>query len=199
MSPRTDTAPLAGSLPAGDLPDSLPHLQARIWQELARCATDRGHGWRVATLATLDEAGGPDARSVVIREVDPEGQELVFFTDARSPKVAQFAADPRGTLVMWSADLGWQLRLRVQLQVDTAGLAVSSRWARLKMSPAAFDYLSPLPPGTPLAHPQPERGTREHFAVVTARVGAIDWLGLRREGQRRALFAPPAAPRWLQP
>lgn len=185
--------------PASAVPCTLEGIEARIWEELARCAGDRSHGWRVCTLATLDADGEADARSVVIREVNTDRRELVFFTDARSPKVAQFAARPKGTLVMWSAELGWQLRLKVDLGVETAGLAVSSRWARLKMKPAAFDYLSPLPPGTPLEHPVPERGSREHFAVVTLQVRAIDWLGLRAEGQRRALFAPPAAPRWLQP
>lgn len=178
---------------------SLEGIESRIWEELARCAQNHAHEWRVCTLATLDAAGEADARTVVIREVDVDRHELAFFTDARSPKVAQFAARPRGTLVMWSAELGWQLRLKVGLSVETAGLAVSSRWARLKMKPAAYDYLSPLPPGTPLAHPVPERGSRGNFAVVTLQVLSIDWLGLRAEGQRRALFAPPAAPCWLQP
>jgi pyridoxamine 5'-phosphate oxidase len=186
--------------PASNDPlESLDRIEARVWEELARCAHDRAHQWRVAALATLDANGEADARSVVIREVDVERRELMFFTDARSPKVAQFAANPKGTLVMWSTDLGWQLRLRVSLRVETAGLAVSSRWARLKMKPAAFDYLSPLPPGTPLKHPQPERGSRGHFAVVMAQVLSIDWLGLRDEGQRRAEFAGPEATRWLQP
>lgn len=184
---------------SNDALESLAHIEARVWEELALCAQDRSHEWRVCTLATLDANGEADARSVVIREVDLDRRELVFFTDARSPKVAQFAANPKGTLVMWSANLGWQLRLKVNLRVETAGLAVSSRWARLKMKPAAFDYLSPLPPGTPLAQPVPERGSRGHFAVVTVQVLAIDWLGLRAEGQRRAEFAPPEAARWLQP
>jgi hypothetical protein len=182
-----------------EAPDTLDSIEARVWQELANTAINRSHGWRVASLATLDANGEADARSVVIREVDVERHELVFFTDARSPKVAQFAANPKGTLVMWSGELGWQLRLKVMLRVETAGLAVSSRWARLKMTPATYDYLSPLPPGTPLEHPQPERGTRGHFAVVTAEVVSIDWLCLRDEGQRRALFAPPEPARWLQP
>lgn len=199
MSARPFLVARCGAHVANEPLDSLAHIEARVWEELARCATHREHEWRVCTLATLDANGDADARSVVIREVDADRRELVFFTDARSPKVAQFAARPKGTLVMWSAELGWQLRLKVDLGVETAGLAVSSRWARLKMKPAAFDYLSPLPPGTPLEHPVPERGSREHFAVVTLQVRAIDWLGLRAEGQRRALFAPPAAPRWLQP
>jgi hypothetical protein len=178
---------------------TLDNIQQRVWQELSRAAADRGHAWRTAALATLNAQGEADARSVVIREVNVDSRELVFFTDARSPKVAQFEAHPMGSMVMWSPDLGWQLRLKVALRVETSGLAVSSRWARLKMKPAAFDYLSPLPPGAPLDHPEPERGTREYFAVVTARVHAVDWLGLRREGQRRALFSDAEAPRWVQP
>jgi pyridoxamine 5'-phosphate oxidase len=70
--------------------------------------------------------------------------------------LAQGGADARpaaGTLLAWSERLGWQLRLRVALAVETEGLGVSSRWARLKMSPAAHDYLSPLPPGAPRRWP----------------------------------------------
>ena len=76
--------------------------------------------------------------------------------------------------------------------VQTSGLAVSSRWARLKLSPAAQDYLSPLPPGAPLtaapSRPQPDRDSRSHFAVVQAQVQAMDWLELRPGGHRRALL-----------
>jgi len=193
LATSTPAAAAAGSA------DSLPALEARLWQELARVATDKAHAWRIATLATVDAQGEPDARSVVIREVDAEAHHLVFYTDARSPKVAQCQARPRATLVMWSAALGWQLRLKVLLDIETSGLAVSSRWARLKMTPAAFDYLSPLPPGSELAQPTPERGSREHFAVVTAQVQQMDWLDLRREGARRAAFSRTARPRWLAP
>jgi pyridoxamine 5'-phosphate oxidase len=56
------------------------------------------------------------------------------------------------------------------------------------MTPAAHDYLSPLPPGSKLDRPLPARGTREYFAVATATVGAVDWLELRADGQRRASF-----------
>jgi len=101
-------------------------------------------------------------------------------------------------VVAWSPELGWQLRMTVRLEVETSGLAVSSRWARLKMTPAAQDYLSPLPPGSPLAHPAPERGSREHFALVTARVERIDWLDLATAGHRRAIFEASGA-RWVQP
>ena len=178
--------------------DSLTLIENSLWQQLQLAAQQRDHEWRTMALATVqdDEA---QARSVVLREVDAAARELIFFTDARSAKVAQMQAQPVGTLLCWSKDLGWQLRLRVALQVQTSGLNVSSRWARLKLTPAAQDYLSPLPPGTPVAERyEPERATRDHFAVVMARVQAVDWLELHADGHRRARFDGEGA-QWLQP
>ncbi|MDP1533781.1 MAG: pyridoxamine 5'-phosphate oxidase, partial [Rubrivivax sp.] len=117
---------------------------------------------------------------------------------ARSAKVAQIRAHPEGTLVLWSRSLGWQLRLRVTLDIETEGLLVSSAWAQLKMTPAAQDYLSPLPPGSALGQALPERDSRGHFAIVSARVQAIDWLELHADGHRRARFDAQGA-RWLTP
>lgn len=178
----------------------LPALRAACWQQLQQAAHDRGHDWRVMTLATA-AAGVADARSVVIRDVLPGEQQLVFYTDSRAPKVQQALAQPRAVLLAWSRTLSWQLRLQVLLQVQTEGLEVSSRWAQLKLRPGAQDYLSPLPPGAVLsggAPPPPERASRAHFAVVTAQVLALDWLELHADGHRRAMFDDTGA-RWLQP
>ena len=179
---------------------TLPAIEAALWRELGAATRERGHEWRVAVLATV-EAGAAEARCVVLREVEAERRRVVFYSDARSPKVRQAENTPGATLVLWSRSLSWQLRLRVQLEVLTSGLTVSSRWARLKMTPGAQDYLSPLPPGHALgseAAPLPERGTREHFAVVIAQIESIDWLELHAEGHRRAAFDATGA-RWLVP
>jgi hypothetical protein len=178
--------------------DSLALIEASVWQELLFAAQQADHEWRTMALGTVagDEA---QVRTVVLREVDSAARELVFFTDARSPKVAQMRQRPNGTLLCWSSRLGWQLRLRVTLDVQTSGLQVSSRWARLKLTPAAQDYLSPLPPGSPVADRfEPERASRSHFAVVVASVLSADWLELHADGHRRALFGP-AGGQWLQP
>jgi len=179
--------------------DTLPDIEAALWRELARAPLDRHHEWRTPVLATADE-NGADARTVVLRETDADARELRLFTDARSAKVAQVARQPQGTLVMWSKRLSWQLRVRVHLRVQDEGLAVASRWARLKQSPAAQDYLSPTAPGSPLDAPAPGRVVPErgHFALVTARVLAIDWLELHASGHRRAGFDA-AGGRWLVP
>jgi len=177
--------------------EDLAEIETAVWNELAAAVGRRTHPWHLAVLATVD-GGNADARLIVLRELDREARELVFFTDARSPKVRQLGSHPQGVMVLWSESLGWQLRLTVQMEVETAGLAVSSRWAHLKMKPAAHDYLSPLPPGSPLANLAPERGTREYFALVRSRVQSIDWLDLHPEGYRRACFDEQGR-RWLAP
>ena len=102
---------------------------------------------------------------------------------------------------MWSPALGWQLRCRVLLSLDMTGLAATSRWAKIKLTPAAQDYLSRLPPGAPLGVPEaaaPEPLKREYFAVISAQVLSIDWLELHRAGHRRAVFDAHGR-RWVQP
>ena len=177
--------------------ETLALIERTLWAELAQAASERDHPWRVLGLATVEGARAA-ARSVVLREVVPQKRRLLFYTDSRSPKVEQLRQQPLGTLLAWSAPWGWQLRLEVSLAVAESGLEVSSRWARVKLSPSAQDYLAALPPGTPVDRHEPERGSRAHFGVVTAQVSAIDWLELHADGHRRARFDEQGG-RWLAP
>ena len=177
--------------------DTLAEIEAAVWRELALAVRHKRHPWRTAVLATV-EGEVADARSVVLRDLEAESRTLLIYTDSRSPKAMQLAAHPHGTLVLWSEALGWQLRLRVALTLETAGLRVSSRWAKLKLTPAAHDYLSPLAPGSELgARPLP-RESRDHFAVITAQIRSVDWLELHADGHRRARFDAAGAA-WLAP
>ena len=180
--------------------DTLGAIEAAIWQQLALCVADKSHPWRTPVLATIDGERA-DARTVVLREIDERQRALLIYTDERAGKVHQLLRQPHGTLVMWSPALGWQLRCRVRLVIEMSGLAASSRWARIKLSPAAQDYLSPLPPGMPLdGQTPPTHGTvkRDYFAVIDATIDAIDWLELHAQGHRRAIFDAQGA-RWVQP
>ena len=176
--------------------DSLAEVEAALWRELDDAAHHPQHPWRTAVLATTDGEVG-DARTVVLRGSDSVAQRLTLFSDARAAKVAQLSAHPLGTLVLWSPALNWQLRLRVQLQAVTDGLAVSSQWTRLKLSPAAHDYLSTQAPGSVLANALGARGDRAHFALILADLVSIDWLELHPQGHRRARFGAGDAS-WLQ-
>jgi len=178
---------------------ALEAIHAEVWRQLTLATTDRTHPWRTSVLATVN-GHMADARTVVLREIDERGRRFLIYTDERAAKVPQLLSHPVGTLVMWSAEMGWQLRCRVHLALEMTGLAASSRWARIKLSPAAQDYLAPLPPGTPLDSDAPphEPLTRDYFSVITAKILSMDWLELHDRGHRRASFEGNAA-RWLQP
>ena len=177
--------------------ESLRLVETACWQELERAAREREHGWRIMTLATV-EGEQAHARSITLRGADTAARRLVFYTDDRSPKLAQLQRNPLGTLLAWCPQLSWQVRLQVRLVQETDAALVGERWARLRMTPAAQDYLSPMAPGEPLTHPGQERGSREHFSIVNAEVMSLDWLELHPEGHRRALFST-GGPQWVQP
>ena len=178
----------------------LESSHAELWRQLELAAMEKAHPWRTPVLATIN-GHLADARTVVLREIDAREQRFLIYTDERAAKVPQLLSHPVGTLVMWSATIGWQLRCRVHLGLEMTGLAASSRWARIKLSPDAQDYLSPLPPGTPLdadPEPAPAPALRDYFSVISAKVLSIDWLELHAQGHRRARFENNTA-RWLQP
>lgn len=197
--PGPDTATDTARAPARL--ERLDAIHQALWQQLAACTQQRGHPWRSPVLASVDAQGLPDARTVVLREVLPEARLLRLYTDARSPKMQQLQAQPRARLVFWSPGLGWQLRLQTYAQLITDGLAVTSRWATLRASPAARDYLSPLPPGAPVGDcpASPEGAPRMHFAVLELQVQHLDWLELHPQGHRRACFDAQGQGQWLTP
>jgi len=61
------------------------------------------------TLATSTPEGRPSARIVLLKGADARG--LVFFTDSRSRKGLELAANPEAALVFWWAELERQVRV----------------------------------------------------------------------------------------
>ena len=169
-------------------------LRQRIWAELQRATQDRHHEWRTPALATLGTDGMPQARSVVLRHASAQLARLTIYTDERSPKVAEIAANSCVNLVFWSKRLSWQLRVRADMSVQTSGPEVEAAWAQVSQSAAAGDYLSASAPGDALpVTPAPPgaanaQAAAHHLAVLTAQVQQMDWLELSRDGHRRAVF-----------
>ena len=87
--------------------DALVHFDA--WYAEARdCEAIRyAHAF---CLATVDEEGRPDARTVLLKR--RAGDTLVFFTDERSNKGRQLAAQDEAAIVFYWEALDRQVRLR---------------------------------------------------------------------------------------
>jgi pyridoxamine 5'-phosphate oxidase len=176
-------------------------IHQQIWKELGRASRDRHHAWRTPVLATTGSDGVPNARTVVLREVDAERQRLYIYTDRRSPKVRELAKTPDALFVFWSTRLHWQLRVLVVLSIQTEGPRVEALWQHIQQTPAAADYLGRQAPGSPLAAPQSGFASPQpesQFALLDAQVREIDWLELGRDGHRRASFREDSW-QWLAP
>jgi pyridoxamine 5'-phosphate oxidase len=79
--------------------DADPHAQFRKWLEEA-VAHDLLEP-NAMTLSTVDAAGRPFSRTVLLKACDARG--FVFFTNYESAKGRQLAAEPRCALTFWWA------------------------------------------------------------------------------------------------
>jgi pyridoxamine 5'-phosphate oxidase len=97
------------------------------------------------TLATVGADGRPSARIVLLKGVDNGG--LVFYTNTRSRKGRELAADPRAALDFWWPHIGWQVRFEGDVAPVTAAEAdayFASRARGSQLGAWASDQSAPL-------------------------------------------------------
>ena len=71
------------------------------------------------TLATVDVAGQPSARTVLLKAVDRRG--LTFYTNLESRKARELVANPQAALLFWWPPQGRQVRFEGEIEpVDDA-------------------------------------------------------------------------------
>ena len=92
----------------GDLPeiDEPFGLFARWMQEAQRSEPRDADA---AALATVDSAGLPDVRMVLVKRFDERG--FVFFTNSESAKGSELAENPKAALVLYWKSLNRQVRV----------------------------------------------------------------------------------------
>jgi len=173
-------------------------LSERIWSELERALTDRDHGWRTPVMASVDNQGLPQARTLVLRELDKDQWRLSAYTDHRSPKATQLRQRPHASLVFWSPGLKWQLRVSARVSIQIQGERVEAVWQTLERTSAAGDYLSKTPPGSPLVEPQTSSPHSHALGILDFYVLEMDWLELSARGHKRARLNKDRL-EWLEP
>lgn len=83
-----------------------PIVEVQAWLDEAR--TQGILGYDTAIVATATPDGRPSARALILRGLDARG--FVFYTDTRSRKGRELAANPRAALVLQWAELQRQVR-----------------------------------------------------------------------------------------
>lgn len=99
------------------MPGRGPIDVVRDWVEEARAAGILGYDAAVVATSTPD--GRPSARAVLLRGLDERG--FVFFTDQRSRKGRELAANPRAALVLLWPQLERQIRVEGPVEMISAG------------------------------------------------------------------------------
>lgn len=90
--------------------DDPPAEPGGLLEEWVRRAKERGvREALAATLATTDDDGAPDARTVALRRLTADGAE--FGTSSDSRKGRQLTADPRAAVVLYWRELLQQVRV----------------------------------------------------------------------------------------
>ncbi|MGK6317168.1 pyridoxal 5'-phosphate synthase [Neorhizobium sp. DT-125] len=110
---------LKAPLPDMDLEafPATPQEAFTIWLDEALAAGIREP--HAMTLSTRDENGWPDARVLILKNVDGRGWH--FAIKAESPKARQIAAEPHVALTFYWPVLGRQIRLRGPASLLSAG------------------------------------------------------------------------------
>ncbi|MBV2152963.1 pyridoxal 5'-phosphate synthase [Kitasatospora sp. SUK 42] len=126
--------PMARPLPSFDH-EAAPAEPGPLFVEWLATALDAGVlDPQAFTLSTVDADGVPDARVLVLRDMDAAGTGWNFSAAADSPKGRQLANHPAAALTVYWPQLGRQVRVRGTVE-RAADLVAAAEFAT--RSPAA--------------------------------------------------------------
>ena len=173
-----------------------------LWDRLEEAATRGKPAFHLPALATVAADGTPAARVVVLRHADRAAGVVGCHADARSPKVAELAANPAAAWVFYDRPGKLQVRLTGRTELIADGPAFEAAWADTTPS-ARRCYLGDFPPGAAADGPESNVPVeladrdptgaesapgRARFRLVRTTAETLDWLHLAHDGHRRARF-----------
>ena len=190
---------------------SLSSIHEDIANRLSNAAADRQSPMHVPAVVTSNV----DARGMVLRGFDIRTWTLRFHTDARAPKVATIAADPRMAVLFYDKKAKIQIRVRGTGRVVLDGPITNAAWAEstnfarrcyLGDAPGAVseNATSGLPAEFEGVEPDDAQllPARENFAVLLVELTELDWFYLAQSGHSRAQFTRDGESwigRWVAP
>ena len=120
-----------------------PFALFRAWLEEARAAEPNDPN--AMAVASVDEAGMPDLRMVLLNGLDARG--FVFFTNFGSAKGRQLLAQPKAALLFHWKSLRRQVRVRGDVEMVSEGEAdayFATRPSQSRIGAHASDQSRPL-------------------------------------------------------
>lgn len=169
-------------------PDS---IHDHIWQKLRDTTAGDRSEMKIATLATV-AADYPQQRSVVLRDVDPQQRQLIFFTDGRSEKITELGTNPKVGLHFWDKELDLQLRMNGSMRALQNGPLAEKYFKEVPQERYA-EYGTRDSPGSHLKNPEEEYVVSEkmaerHFTVLQFSCLRLEALQLNGDHHYRIEF-----------
>ena len=174
----------------------LSEIFGAIWLKLSDALLSPTAAWRLPVLSTCSD-GGPDLRTVVLRDLDADSWSLTCYTDARSAKVRQVKANPRVSWLFYCPDERIQLRVYGVAAISTCGSEVAAAWDSIPAY-SRQNYLTDEPPGK-TANSRVIVGSLNgdaddfsdginNFAILSCALSKMVWLSVDGQRQVSAVF-----------
>ncbi len=159
---------------------------------------DRRSAAHTPVVASVDAAGRPSQRVMILRAVDWPQRLLRFHTDLRSAKTSEMD-EAAASVLIYDADAKIQLRLSGHGRIESVSGAAEAAWEGSTLF-ARRCYMAEAAPGQAIAHPssglphwiegkQPSDAeiapARGNFAILLIQFDMIEWLFLANQGHRR--------------
>ena len=160
-----------------------------VWQQLIRAKNDKKHPFRFGTFGTVSNDIA-NMRTVVIRKVIKETNELWLYTDFRTPKVKEIQINPKVSWHFYHPKQQIQIRLYGTAEIFHNQMINQEIWQNLPEY-GKSEYLTQNAPGTTkITKDIAILGTDNsaNFCIIKTTIHQIDWLKLSREEHQRVGF-----------
>ena len=155
-------------------------------KQLLAALKHKKHPFRFFTLATQNQNGKINLRTVVLRDFDPEQMTFTIFTDARSKKVNELKQNDNTQCLFYDS------KRMVQLIFQAKMTKIINHDLTYKSLPESNkkDYSSLQLPGSIIKGPDQliHDNSKGHFIKIDFKFSSFEYLKLKRRNHIRAIF-----------
>ena len=155
-------------------------------KQLLACLKHKKHPFRFFTLATQNQNGKINLRTVVLRDFDSEHMIFTIFTDSRSKKVKELKKNDDAQFLFYDS------KRLIQLTFHAKMIRIIKDDLTYKVLPESNknDYSSIQLPGSIIKGPDQliHDNSKGHFIKIEFKTFGFEYLRLKRPNHIRASF-----------
>lgn len=160
-----------------------------IISDIKRSIVDSKHPYRRVVLSTMNQQHGVQSRTLILRALTLDNQ-LILYTDTRSPKVAEIQSDGRVSVLLYYHRRSTQIRINGNANILRKGPLVEYHKNNLQTY-QYNDYNTIAAPGDKMESDPSiiARDNKLNFSIIVIDIRELDHLKLDRSGHLRVAFS----------